>query len=338
MTIADSSRMNHDRRAEVVVITGASAGVGRATARAFGRRGAYVALLARGRDGLLAAAREVEEAGGRALVLPTDVSRPLEVEAAASAVERELGPLDVWINNAAATVMSPVSEMRPLDYKRVTDVTYLGTVFGTMAALRRMRTRDRGVIVQVGSALAHRSIPLQSAYSAAEHAILGFTESLRCELLHDRSGIAVTLVDLPALNTPQFSFMKSRLPKRPQPVPPIYQPEVAADAIVWASQHPRREYYVAGSSVAAIVGNKLAPGLLDRYLAKHAYEAQQTNERADPLARTNLWVPVPGDHGAHGAFDAHAHGRSLQLWATQHRAAIAAGAAVVAVGLGFLLA
>ena len=325
--------MSTNGSAEVVVITGASAGVGRATARAFGARGARVALVARGRAGLEAAAAEVERAGGEALVLEADVADPSQVESVGRAVDEMWGRIDVWINNAMTSVFSPVSEMSPLDYKRVTDVTYLGYVYGTMVALKRMRARGAGAIVQVGSALAYRSIPLQSAYSAAKHAMVGFTESLRCELFHEKSPVRVTMVHLPAVNTPQFSWVKSRLPRKPQPVPPIYQPEVAADAIVWAAHHPRRrEYYVGPSSVLAIVGNKIVPGALDRYLGRTGYEKQQTAEPADRRARNNLWTPVPGDRGAHGAFDDRAHARSPQLWASKHRTAVGflAAASVIA--------
>src|SRR5215218_2864905 len=266
---------NPTKRPEVVVITGASAGVGRATAREFARRGAHVALIARGRDGLEGARREVERAGGRALVLPLDVSDADAVEQAAELTVRELGPIDVWVNNAMLSVFSPVTEMRPEEYKRVTEVTYLGYVYGTLAALRRMLPRDRGVIVQVGSALAYRGIPLQSAYCGAKHAVQGFTESVRCELIHDGSGVKITMVQLPALNTPQFGWVRNRLPRKPQPVPPIYQPEVAADAIVWAARHYRREWVVGGSTALAIAGDKVAPGLGDWYLARQGYDAQQ---------------------------------------------------------------
>jgi NAD(P)-dependent dehydrogenase (short-subunit alcohol dehydrogenase family) len=260
--------------AQVVVVTGASAGVGRATVRAFAKRGAYLGLVARGDDGLQAARREVEDLGGKALVVQTDVADPVQVEAAAIAVEEAFGPIDVWVNNAMASVFSPAHEMTPEEFERVTAVTYLGYVYGTLAALKRMRPRDRGVIVQVGSALAYRGIPLQSAYCGAKHAVQGFTESVRCELLHDGSDVKITMVQLPALNTPQFSWVKSRLRRKPQPVPPIYQPEVAADAIVWAAYNYRRQWYVGGPTTLAIVGDKIAPGLADRYLAKQGYEAQ----------------------------------------------------------------
>ena len=307
------------KRPEVAVITGASAGVGRATACEFARRGAHVALIARGRDGLEGARREVERAGGRALVLPLDVADADAVEHAAEATERELGPIDVWVNNAMVSVFSPVREMRAEEYRRVTEVTYLGYVHGTLAALKRMLPRDRGCIVQVGSALAYRGIPLQSAYCAAKHAIQGFMDSLHAELIHDGSNVRVTMVQLPAVNTPQFDWVKSRLPREPQPVGPIFQPEVAARAIHWAAHNERRELYVGWPTVKAIVGNKLAPELGDWYTARYAYEGQETGEPAAPDRRDNLWEPVPGDHGARGRFDDRASETSAQLWATTHR-------------------
>jgi short-subunit dehydrogenase len=303
---------------QIVVITGASAGVGRATVRAFARQGADIGLLARGTDGLEGARRDVEAEGGRALVLPGDVADADQVELAADRVERELGPIDVWINNAMVSVFSPVKELQADEVKRVTEVTYLGVVYGTLAALRRMLPRNRGAIVQVGSALAYRGIPLQAAYCGAKHAIQGFTESLRCELLHDHSGVHVAMVQLPAMNTPQFDWVKSRMPREPQPVPPIYAPEVAADAIVWAADHRRRELSVGGPTAAAIWSNKIASGLLDRYFARTGYESQQTNEPADPSRPNNLWAPVPGDHGAHGRFGARSTTSSPQTWANEH--------------------
>jgi len=318
---------------EVVVVTGASAGLGRAIVREFAREGAHLGLVARGREGLEAARREVEEAGGRALVLPLDVSDAEAVEAAAERVERELGPIDVWVNNAMASVFSPVREMRPEEYKRVTEVTYLGYVYGTLAALKRMLPRDRGVVVQVGSALAYRGIPLQSAYCGAKHAIQGFVDSLRCELIHDGSNVRVTMVQMPALNTPQFSWVKSRLPNKPQPVPPIYQPEVGARAVLFAARSDRREMYVGYPTVEAIVGDKLAPGLADRYLARNAYDAQQTDEPVEEGRRDNLWEPLPGDHGAHGDFDERSTASSPQLWASMNRG----GLALAAAGLAGLL-
>jgi NAD(P)-dependent dehydrogenase (short-subunit alcohol dehydrogenase family) len=276
----------------IVVITGASAGVGRATAEAFARIGARLGLLSRGADGLEATRRDVERLGGQAFVVPTDVADATAVEAAAEAVERAFGPIDVWINNAMVSVFSPVAQMEPEEFRRVTEVTYLGTVYGTLAALRRMRRRNCGVIVQVGSALAYRGIPLQSAYCGAKHAIQGFMDSLRSELLHDQSGVRVTMVQLPALNTPQFRWVKNRLPREPQPVPPIFQPEVAAKAIVYAADHPRREMYVGWSTMKAIMGDKIAPSYADRYLAEHGYELQQTHEPADADRPNNLWAPA----------------------------------------------
>jgi NAD(P)-dependent dehydrogenase (short-subunit alcohol dehydrogenase family) len=315
----------------VVVVTGASAGVGRAVARAYGARGARVGLLARGRDGLEGARRDVERAGGEALIVPTDVSQADEVEAAATAVEETLGPIDVWVNNAMVSVFSPIASMTAEEYRRVTEVTYLGYVHGTLAALRRMRPRDRGTIVQVGSALAYRGIPLQSAYCAAKHAIQGFTDSLRCELLHEGSGIRVTAVHMPALNTPQFGWVRTRLPGEPQPVPPIFQPEVAARAVLWAADHGRPELYVGFSTLIAIVGNKLAPRLADRYLARTGVASQQMDVPVAPGRPDNLWEPRPGDHGAHGGFDARAHAWSPHLWLTTNRAWLAAlGAGAVA--------
>jgi NAD(P)-dependent dehydrogenase (short-subunit alcohol dehydrogenase family) len=306
-------------RRQVVVITGASAGVGRATVRAFAERGAAIGLIARGREGLEGARREVEARGGSALVLPCDVADPAQVEAAASSVKERFGSIDVWVNNAMVSVLSPVNQMTAEEFKRVTDVTYLGYVHGTLAALRQMLPRDQGVIIQVGSALAYRSIPLQSAYCGAKHAVRGFTESLRCELIHDGSRVRVTMVQLPAVNTPQFGWVKSRLPRHPQPVPPIYQPEVIARAIVWLSRNDRRELYVGGSTVQAIVGEKCIPGALDHYLAEIGYAAQQTSEPVDPNRPNNLWTPVEGDHGAHGCFDHRATDHSWQLWATMNR-------------------
>jgi NAD(P)-dependent dehydrogenase (short-subunit alcohol dehydrogenase family) len=328
--------MNH--APEVVVITGASAGVGRATVRKFARHGARIGLLARGVDGLEAARKEVEELGGRALVVPTDVANPDQVEKAAAHIEAELGEIDIWINNAMTSVFSPIKEMTPEEFRRVTEVTYLGYVYGTLAALKRMLPRNRGVIVQVGSALAYRGIPLQASYCAAKHAIQGFCDSLRCELIHDKSKVHVTMLQMPALNTPQFGWAKSRLPRKAQPVPPIYQPEVAAEAIYFAAHHPRREFYVGLPSVKAIVANKIAPGLLDHFLARTGYDSQQYDGAEDPNRPDNLWQPLPRDHGAHGAFDARASNWSPQLWTSEHRAWIAVGVmAVATAGLVALL-
>ena len=335
--------MNNNRitkkqtKPKVVVITGASAGVGRATVRRFAREGAHIGLLARGIDGLEAARQEVEAAGGRALALPTDVADAAQVEAAAEAVEREFGPIDIWINDAMTSVFSPLKEMTPEEFRRVTDVTYHGVVYGTMAALKRMLPRDCGTIVQVGSALAYRSIPLQSAYCGAKHAIHGFTDSLRCELIHDRSRVHVTMVQLPAVNTTQFGWVRNRLPNEPKPLGKIFQPEVAADAIHWAAHHRRRELYLGMPSAESIVGNKIAPGLLDKYLGRKGYEGQQTARPKDPNQPDNLWEPVPGDHGAHGKFNGGAKRRSTELWLVKNRnwLGLAAGGVAVAAGLLF---
>lgn len=309
---------------EVVVITGASAGVGRATAREFAKKGSKIGLIARDRARLEITQREVERLGGQAAIFPLDVADSQAVEEAAEELTQRFGPIDAWINNAMASVFSLVREMTADEYRRVTEVTYLGYVHGTLAALKRMLPRDDGVIVQVGSALAHRSIPLQSAYCAAKHAIAGFTESLRTELLHEGSRIRVTMVNLPAINTPQFEWVKSRLPFRAQPVPPIFQPEVAARAIVWSVSHPRRQIWVGGSTVLAILAEKFAPGIADRVLARKGIEAQQTSERANPLTPHNLWEPVPGDWAAHGRFDERSHPFSAQSWLNRNRGGILA--------------
>jgi NAD(P)-dependent dehydrogenase (short-subunit alcohol dehydrogenase family) len=298
-----------------VVVTGASAGIGRAVVRELGRRGDRVGLLARGTTGLEAARAEVEALGGRACVVPVDVADHEAVEAAADRVEAELGPIDAWVNVAFTSVFAPFHEIEPEEFRRVTEVTYLGFVNGTRAALRRMRPRDHGTIVQVGSALGHRGIPLQSAYCGAKHALEGFHESLRTELMHERSAVRVTVVEMPAVNTPQFGWVLSRLPHRAQPVPPIYQPEVAARGVLKALDHPqRRARWVGLSTAGTIMANRVAGGLLDRYLARTGVSSQQTDEPRDPDQPVNLWEPVDGpggrDHGAHGTFDdrAHAHG------------------------------
>lgn len=318
------------------MITGASAGVGRATARAFARRGAWVTLIARGDEGLEATRREIVALGGRALAISADVADAEGMEMAAAATEAAFGRIDIWVNNAMATVLSPVKNMTADEFRRVTEVTYLGCVHGTLAALKRMLPRDRGTIVQVGSALAYRSIPLQSAYCGAKHAMKGFTDALRSELLHDRSRVRVTMVQLPALNTPQFDWAKNRLPNKMQPVPPVFQPELAADAIVWAARHHRREVHLGRPSVQAIWADKFFPGLIDRYLAWFGYAGQQTDEPDDPNRPDNLWQPVPGDHGAHGRFDAIAQARSTQWRLSRHRADIAL-AGLVAVAAGWWL-
>jgi short-subunit dehydrogenase len=326
---------------EVVVITGASAGVGRATVQAFAKRGAHIGLLARGIKGLEGAKNEVERLGGKALILPTDVAYSEQVEGAARKVEEALGPIDIWINNAMTSVFSPVKEMTPEEFRRVTEVTYLGSVYGTMTALKYMLPRNRGTIVQVGSALAYRSIPLQAAYCGAKSALRGFIDSLRSELIHDRSRVHLTMVDLPAVNTPQFSWVKSRLPHQAQPVPPIYQPEVPAEAIYWAAHHRRRELLVGLPTVKAVEGNKLIPGLLDQYLAQKGYSGQQTDEPKEERL-DNLWSPLDGeegyDHGAHGDFDARARSFSPEVWANENREWLGVLAASLAgMGLGVTL-
>jgi NAD(P)-dependent dehydrogenase (short-subunit alcohol dehydrogenase family) len=304
----------------VIVVTGASAGLGRAIARQFGGPGARLALLARGTDGLEATATELASGGSKVVALPVDMADWEAVQDAARTIEHELGPIDVWINNAMASVFVPFVDVDMADFERVTDVDYLGFVHGTKAALSSMVPRDSGVIVQVSSALAYRGIPLQSAYCGAKHAIVGFTESLRTELLHDHSAVQVTMVHMPAMNTPQFGWVRSALPRRAQPVPPIYQPEVGARAVRFAADHPRRRSYNVGApTVLTILGNKVAPGLLDRYLARTGFKAQQTHQSEDPGRPDNLYEPVAGDHGAHGTFDARSHDRSAQVWLTTHR-------------------
>ncbi|WP_433362610.1 SDR family oxidoreductase [Actinoplanes sp. CA-142083] len=322
----------------VVVVTGASGGVGRAVARRFGARGDRVALLARGEKGLDAAADEITRSGGRAMPLPVDVADFDAVDTAAAKVESELGPIDIWVNTAFSSVFAPFAEIAPDEFRRVTEVSYLGYVYGTRAALTRMKPRDRGAIVQVGSALAYRGIPLQTAYCGAKHAVQGFNEALRCELLHAGSGVRTTMVQLPAVNTPQFTWLRSRLRRHAQPVPPIYQPEVAAQAIVYAADHPRRrEYWVGASTAGTLLANAVAPGILDRYLGRTGVDSQQTDQPHDPDAPGNLWQPADGesghDYGAHGEFDDRSKPRSLQVWASQHHGLIgAAGAAVLALG------
>jgi NAD(P)-dependent dehydrogenase (short-subunit alcohol dehydrogenase family) len=328
------SQSAHER---VVVVTGASAGIGRASAVAFGSQGARVALLARGDTGLEAAAREVRDAGGEAMPIPTDVSAYGEVESAAARTEEAFGPIDVWVNVAFTSVFARFVDIDPDEFRRVTDVSYHGFVYGTKVALSRMLPRDHGAIVQVGSALAYRGIPLQSAYCGAKHAIQGFNESLRTELLHDGSNVHVTMVQMPAVNTPQFSWVLSRLPRHAQPVPPIYQPEVAARAVVYAADHPRRrEYWVGGTTAATLIANAVAPGLLDRYLARTGFDGQQTDQPRDPDQPANLWKPADGpdgrDYGAHGAFDDRSWSRSLQMWASQHHGAVAAAATGLTAG------
>ncbi len=327
------------RGGRVVVVTGASGGIGRAVARAFAADGVKLALIARGEQGLKGAAADVERAGATALVLPVDVSDAGAVEAAVDRIESELGPIDVWVNVAFTSVFAPFDQIKAEEYRRVTEVSYLGYVYATMAVLPRMKSRDRGTIVHVGSALAYRGIPLQTAYCGAKHAIQGFHEALRCELLHEKSNVHVTMVQMPAVNTPQFSWVLSRLPHHAQPVPPIYQPEVAARAVVYAADHPRRrEYWVGGSTAATLAANAIAPGLLDRYLGRTGFSSQQTKQPRDPDQPANLWDPADGlqgkDFGAHGIFDDKSKHRSGQLWASHHHGTLlaTAGAALVAAG------
>jgi short-subunit dehydrogenase len=312
-------------RDSVVVITGGTAGVGRATARAFADRGAKVALLARGEDGLEATRDDLTARGAETLAVECDVARSRDVERAAAAVEEALGPVDVWVNNAMVGIFDEFLQMSSRDFERATSVVYLGSVNGTRAAMKRMVPRDAGTIVQVGSALAFRGIPLQSAYCGAKHAIEGFSEAVRCELLHRQSGVTISQVHLPALNTPQFHWVRTHLDRHPQPVPPIFQPEVAADAIVWTAEHPRRQLSVGASTVLTVWANRFVPGLLDRYLARSGYESQQASWPIEPDREDNLHEPVAGDHGAHGEFDERAHDRSWQLWLTTHPIEVASG-------------
>ncbi|AXI76760.1 SDR family oxidoreductase [Peterkaempfera bronchialis] len=332
-----------DHIPRTVVVTGASGGVGRATARRFGAMGDRVALLARGETGLRAAADEVHAAGGEALVVPLDLADHTAVEDAAGRVEAEFGPLDVWVNDAFSTVFAPFTEIDPEEFRRTTEVSYLGYVWATRAALRRMLPRDHGTVVQVGSALAYRGIPLQTAYSGAKHAIQGFNEALRCELLHSGTQVRVTMVQMPALNTPQFDWLLSRLPRRAQPVPPVYQPEVAARAVAHAAEYPgRREYWVGGATAATLLANAVAPGLLDRYLARTGFDSQQSPEEQPADSPVNLWEPADGpggpDFGAHGRFDERAHSRSAQAWASRHHGLLGTVGALGAGTAGLLAA
>jgi len=318
------------KKGEVVVITGASGGVGRAAARRFAADGARVALLARGRRGLEGAAREVKEAGGEALVLPTDVADHSAVQSAAASVEDALGPIDVWVNDAMVTIYAEFMDIEPEEWKRATEVTYLGMVWGTRAALERMRPRDRGTIVQVCSALSYRGIPLQSPYCGAKAACKNFTESVITELLHKKSKVRISMIQLPGLNTTQFTWGRTKLPKQTMPVPPIYQPEIAADAIHYAAHHRRRQIYVGIPTVMNILGEQLAPALLDRYLARTGFHSQQTDQDLDPRGHDNLFEPVDEDRGAHGPFDAQAHTHSAQYAMAKHRNLILAGVGAAA--------
>jgi len=320
---------------KVVVITGASGGVGRSTAHAFATEGAKIVLLARGKEQLDVTQKEVEALGAMALTIPTDVSDPAQVEAAAEKAEATFGPIDVWVNNAMASVFAPIKEISPEEFRRVTEVTYLGQVYGAMAALRRMLPRDQGSIVFVGSALAYRGIPLQSAYCGAKHGIEGFYDSLRCELLHDKSKIKTCMVQLPAMNTTQFGWVLSRLPRKPRPMGKIYEPEVAARAILYAAAHNRRSIWVGAPTYKAIIGNKLSPSYADHVLARIGYKGQQTNEPVSPDRVNNVWEPVSEDRGTHGDFSAMSTNNSFTLWAATHRrwAALAAGIAAVSAGL-----
>jgi len=321
---------------EVIVITGASAGLGRAIAQRFARDGCAIGLIARGEERLESARADVEALGGTALVLPLDVADADAVEAAAARVEQELGPIDVWINNAMVSIYSPIKETSAAEFRRVTEVTYLGYVHGTLSALKRMLPRDRGVIIQVGSALAHRSIPLQAAYCASKHAIMGFHESLLSELIHDGSHVRATMVQMPAMNTPQFDWAKNRMPHRTQPVPPIFQPEVGADAVHHAVRHDvGREFLVAWPTLKAVLGEKVVPGYIDRKLGKTGYQGEQTAEPADPNQKDNLWEPAPGDFAAHGRFDDRSRDASVELWmAKQKPWLMLAGAVALGAALG----
>ena len=330
--------MSGAARARVVVVTGASAGIGRAIAQEFARHGWRVALLARGVDGLEGARRDVEQLGAQALVLPTDVADPAQVDAAAQAVEARWGAIDVWVNNAMATIFAPALDVDANDFKRATDVTYHGAVWGTLAALRRMKAQGAGTIVQVGSALSYRSIPLQAPYCGAKAALRGFTDSIRCELAHDGSRVRITMVHLSAFNTPQFDWGRTTMPRRPQPMGKIFQPELAARAVYHAAVRPRRELWVGWPAVQAILGTHVMPGFLDRLLGHRAVEGQQDTEPLPADRQDNLWQPVPGDAGAHGRFDAKAHEGSLQFWLNTHRGVLLGAALALLGGLSLALA
>ncbi|HEX3998712.1 MAG TPA: SDR family oxidoreductase [Pirellulales bacterium] len=321
----------------VVVITGASGGVGRATARLFADRGVKIVLLARGKEGLDGAKRDVEHRGGKALAVVADVSKYDQVQAAAEAAEREFGPIDLWINNAMVSMYSPFMKMTPEEFRHIVEVTFLGNVYGTRCALERMMPRDRGVIIQVGSALAFRSIPLQSAYCASKHAIQGFTESIRSELIHEKSNVRVSVVNMPALNTTQFTWTKNKMPNKARPTGTIFQPEVAADAILFCAENDRREIMVGYTTVEATLGEKVIPGMLDHYLAKAAWDGAMLPEPADPNQPDNFWQPIPRDLGAHGQFDNVSRDFSIELWASKHRAGLLGGMLLAGAGLATYL-
>ena len=333
--MSNSNQSSSSSKTKVVVITGASAGVGRAAVRAFAKRygnRARIGLLARGKDGLEGAKREVEAEGGQALVCVTDVAQYDQVERAAETIENEFGPIDIWVNDAMVSMYSPFMEMKVDEFRHITEVTYLGYVHGTRVALQRMLPRDRGVIVQVSSALAHRSIPLQSAYCGAKHAINGFTESVRCELIHNKSKVRISMVDLPGVNTTQFTWTKNNMPQKAKPTGAIFQPEVAADAIVFVAENNRREIWVGYPTAESTIAEKLSPELLDKYLAHAAWEGALQPEKEDPNRPNNLWQPLPGDHGAHGPFDDQAYQHSAQLWLSKHRGGVLAALAGVGIG------
>jgi short-subunit dehydrogenase len=332
----NSSESGNNHKPEVVMITGASAGVGRAITREFADHKAWIGLIARGKERLEAAKAEVEAKGGRALIFPVDVADAGAVDQAAQTLEQEFGPIDIWVNDAMTTVFAPLSEITPEEFKRATEVTYLGFVYGTMAALKRMLPRDKGTIVQIGSALAYRSIPLQAPYCGAKHAVVGFTDSLRCELHHKKSNVHVTVVHLPAVNTPQFSWCRTRLPRHPQPVPPIFEPEVPARAVYWAAHHRRREVFVGFPTVKAIYAQDIVPGLADWYLGRTGYDSQQTSQPVEPNRPNNLFEPVNADYAADGIFTDRAKSFSPQNWSNLHRLPVALLAASV-VGLGALI-
>ena len=329
--------MKKDLENKVVVITGASAGLGRATAIKFAKHGAKIALLARGIDGLQGAKKQIEDEGGNALIVPTDVSNNDEIEKASNLIEEKLGPIDIWINNAMVSVFGPLQKMNAEEFKRVTDVTYLGQVYGTMAALKKMLPRNKGKIILIGSALAYRGIPLQSAYCGAKHGIHGFFESLRAELIHDKSNVQVCMVQMPAMNTTQFGFVKNSLPNKPKPMGTIYEPEAAANAVLYAALHDEREIYYGYSTYKTILGNKVVPDYLDKYLAKTGYKGQQTNEKESNNRENNLWQPIPGDHGARGPFENKSVNYSSLFVVKKHKWLAAASIGALVLGIRFLI-